>query len=322
MEENVLVSVVIPVYNVEHYICDSLESIVNQSYNNIEIIIVDDGSTDSSIQVARDYLKGTTRRWEVITQENKGQAAARNNGIRHANGDWVICPDSDDYLVEGTIERLLSAALKHNTYCACCNLKRVDQSHLKDHLSLQDKDMYLPIDTCRKLFFSREIEIIAPGTLINRKLFDRVSYDEDCPFTEDTHFLWKLLYVIDSLVFVTGDYYNYLRRPGSTLRTLTKEKYLKTSRKFEELGVALTNSFPNDFYASRIWPRQRLGALHMLAWCNEFDTFKETVIDDGYRRGMNRLFICGNMKVSLLSLVFCLSLRLFYRIQQLDKKSK
>ncbi len=317
MNCNELVSVVMPVYNVENYIRNSLESIVNQTYSSIEIILVDDGSTDSSIEVAKDYLKGKDIKWQILTQENKGLSAARNNGIRRASGEWVICPDSDDYLVSGAIERLLYAAKKYNTECASCNIKRVDLEHLKDDLHLRDDEVYLPIDKCKELFFAKTIGIVAPGTLIKKSLFNRVVFDEQCPYTEDTHFLWRLFYEIKSMVFITGDYYNYLQRSGSIIHNLKKDNYLKTSKKFDELSELLSYRFPDDNYVRRIAPRQRLGALHVLASCNDYKSFKEAVIEDGYRRDMSKLVFCRNFKVMSIALLFCISLRLFYRVSNI-----
>ncbi|OPZ94913.1 MAG: putative glycosyltransferase EpsJ [Firmicutes bacterium ADurb.Bin419] len=307
-----LVSVIMPVYNVENYIQDSLESIVKQTYSSIEIILVDDGSTDSSIDVAKNYLEGKDIKWQILSQENKGQAAARNYGISKASGEWIICPDSDDYLVSGAIERLLLAAKKYNSECASCNIKRVNLEHLKDGVCCSDNEEYLPINKLKKVVFARTIEIVAPGTLIKKELFNRIEYDEHCPHSEDTHFLWKLIYEINSMVYITGDYYNYLQRRGSTIHTLSKDNYLKTSKKFDELSEMLSKRFPNDFYANRIAARQRLGALHMLAKCNDYQTFKSTIVEDGYRRDMSKLLLCGNFKVFVISVVFCMSTRLFY----------
>lgn len=98
-----LVSVVIPVYNVENYLNDCVKSVVNQTYQNLEIILVDDGSTDSSPQMCDQYAKQDNR-IKVIHQENSGVAIARNVGIKNASGSYLYFLDSDDYLVPNAIQ--------------------------------------------------------------------------------------------------------------------------------------------------------------------------------------------------------------------------
>ena len=88
-----LISVVVPVYKVENYIVKTLESIVNQTYSNIELIMVDDGTPDSSVSVAESFLSDKTINWRFIHQPNSGLPTARNNGIKAARGEWVICPE-------------------------------------------------------------------------------------------------------------------------------------------------------------------------------------------------------------------------------------
>lgn len=99
------ISVIIPVYNVEKYLKNCLDSIVNQTYKNLEIIIVDDGSTDNSIQIIKEYSKD--ERVKIITQEREGVYTARNKGLELATGDYVSFIDSDDWIERDTYERLV-----------------------------------------------------------------------------------------------------------------------------------------------------------------------------------------------------------------------
>ena len=93
----VKISVIIPVYNVEKYLKESLESVVNQTLNDIEIICIDDGSTDSSPSILKEY-QNNDERFIIINQENSGPGAARNRGIKEAKGKYTYFLDSDDYL--------------------------------------------------------------------------------------------------------------------------------------------------------------------------------------------------------------------------------
>ena len=113
MESNPLVSVIIPVYNVEKYLCRCLDSVINQTYSNIEIILVDDGSEDNSGTICEEYKSRDTR-IKVIHQKNQGLSAARNNGFLESNGDYIVFVDSDDYVIKDYIRCMLSAAYFFN----------------------------------------------------------------------------------------------------------------------------------------------------------------------------------------------------------------
>ena len=105
-EKSPLVSIIIPVYNVEKYVEQCILSLLNQTYSNIEIIAVNDGSKDESPQKILDLAK-KDKRIKLLNQENKGVSAARNNGLNSANGDFIIFVDADDYLKEDFVEYML-----------------------------------------------------------------------------------------------------------------------------------------------------------------------------------------------------------------------
>ncbi|SEL73285.1 Glycosyl transferase family 2 [Butyrivibrio sp. ob235] len=108
MNEEKLVSVVVPTHNGERYIKYSIESIINQTYKNLEVIIIDDGSTDSVNKICRGYAD-KDKRIKLITTDNKGVSAARNRGIAEANGDYLIFSDDDDYLEYELVEKYIEA---------------------------------------------------------------------------------------------------------------------------------------------------------------------------------------------------------------------
>lgn len=111
MENQPLVSVIIPVYNVEDYLCECVDSAINQTYKNLQIILVDDGSTDSSGKICDDYAE-KDERISVVHQKNGGLSVARNTGLSNAKGKYIYFLDSDDYVVDNTIENLVSIADK------------------------------------------------------------------------------------------------------------------------------------------------------------------------------------------------------------------
>src|SRR3989339_192818 len=107
-----LVSVIVPVYNAEKFLKRSIESVINQSYNNLELILVNDGSNDKSEVICEQYAL-LDRRIKVITQKNKGPAAARNTGVSNASGECIFFLDADDFIATRTLEILISEYSAH-----------------------------------------------------------------------------------------------------------------------------------------------------------------------------------------------------------------
>lgn len=114
------ISAILPVYNVEQYIKDCLDSIINQTMDDIEIICVNDGSLDNSLQVLEEYAQKDAR-IKIISQENQGQGIARNNGLKIANGEYITFIDPDDWVDVDMFEKMYNSAKKFDSDFVFCN---------------------------------------------------------------------------------------------------------------------------------------------------------------------------------------------------------
>ncbi len=312
------VSVVIPVYKVEDYIENTLRSVVNQTYKNLEIILVDDGSPDQSIEIAENYLSNYRDiDWRVIHQKNSGLSAARNKGIENATGDWIICPDSDDFIDSCTIDEMLATAKKFNVDCVFCGYKSVTIDNIDEKsFSVKQPQLYNSSEL-KSLFLKRHIILLVPGMLIRKEKYDTLKFDTSCPYDEDIHFLWRLIFKCEKAAYISTPLYNYLSRSTSMVHTLKPENYLKTSMAYATMTEELLKKYPQEaHFIQRIYPKYRLGGLHVLAKSNDYKTFKETVIKDGYRKDMSRLIFYGDVRLSLYALLFCFSLKAFYKVSR------
>ncbi|ASW11170.1 glycosyltransferase family 2 protein [Lactobacillus delbrueckii subsp. lactis DSM 20072] len=119
-----LVSVIIPVYNVEEYLDKCLNTVIHQNYKNLEIILVDDGSTDNSGDKVDEWAKRDNR-IVPLHQNNQGLSAARNMGLDNSHGSWIVFIDSDDYVSENYISTMLQTAQKDNTDLVICQYNKV-----------------------------------------------------------------------------------------------------------------------------------------------------------------------------------------------------
>ena len=154
MEQNKpLISVIVPVYNVEKFVGRCLTSIINQSYTNLEIIVVNDGSTDNSLSVCEEYA-AKDGRIKLITQENRGLSGARNTGLRHYTGEYVTFVDSDDWIHQNMIECLYNVLIRHDSEMSLCASLRVSEETIPDKQHKELEGIARTRDVFMKLFLN------------------------------------------------------------------------------------------------------------------------------------------------------------------------
>ena len=185
-----MVSIIIPVYNVEDYIEDTLASVLNQTYRDFEVILVDDGSVDRSIEYAeRVFQKYNFNKYIILKEKNSGQGIARNYGMDFARGDWIFFMDSDDLLNKRTLEIMTSKLIDSQTDMVFCGFSFVE--HNKKITNLEEKTTTYKY-TREKLqldFLTRKAKILVPGTIYRRYFLKE--NDIDFPglrFSEDISF--------------------------------------------------------------------------------------------------------------------------------------
>lgn len=135
------ISVIIPVYNVKKYLRRCLDSLVNQTISDIEIICINDGSTDSSLEILKEYAK-KDERIKIINQENQKQGAARNRGLEVAQGEFITFVDSDDWVDADYLEELYNAIINSNVNIAVASMIRNKGNRSKNHLRLNTEKTY------------------------------------------------------------------------------------------------------------------------------------------------------------------------------------
>lgn len=312
-----LVSVVVPVYKVEDCIINTLQSIVSQTYKELELILVDDGSPDRSIEIAEEYLADKKIAWQVIHKKNAGLSAARNTGIENAKGEYIICPDSDDYIEPYTIENMVRYAEEKKLSCVFCGYKSVTIENISQCEDGIARTRVYDAGKLRKLFLERKVRLLVPGMLVKKSIYDKIKFDPLCPYDEDIHFLWRLLFQEASYGYIDNPYYHYLSRENSMVHTLEPQNYLAASKAYAAMVEKLSQTYPDEIKMIRkIHPKYRLGGLHVLSKANDFATFKNTVLQDGYRKDMTKLIFQSNIKLSLYATIYCISLRVFYMISR------
>lgn len=229
---NSLISIIVPVYNVEKYLPKCLESIINQSYKNIEIILIDDGSTDKSGFICDEYrLKDD--RIKVIHQTNHGIGYTRNRGLECAKGDYIGFVDSDDFIDENMFFYLHDIISHNNADIACCSSYRIelDKSIRICYNNFQDQSNFLNDD-----IFENYLKCIF-GFMLWNKLF-RTSLIKDIrfpltPIGEDLWFLLQSFYLAQKVSCINIPLYYYVKRGTSLTEVQKKNDIDKTMTLFK-----------------------------------------------------------------------------------------
>jgi glycosyltransferase involved in cell wall biosynthesis len=209
-----LVSVVVPVYNVEGYVERCLKSIIGQTYTNLEIIVVDDGSKDSSGQIC-DHIAATDERMTVIHQENRGLSGARNRGLETATGEYICFIDSDDYISDVFVELQLKCMKKSGADVVQGNSGEWVDSSVQDYQTIADKfTLYSGEEMCHILMTSHSGYGVAQNKFYRRKLFKDIKFPEG-KLHEDEFTVYRLFYAGNVALIDAQVYYYQARREGS-----------------------------------------------------------------------------------------------------------
>lgn len=210
-----LISVIIPVYNVKEYIHRCVDSVLVQTYQNLEIILVDDGSTDES-GIICDELAQKDNRIKVIHQENGGLSAARNTGMLHATGEWISFIDSDDWIEHQFMEILLKEALQNNCDIVGCKFRKVLQKEAAITLNTEyEKNIYEFQDIMSALIDDK-IRQVVWNKLYRRDLVKGILFEVG-KYHEDEFWSYQVLANVDKYVECKYEGYNYFQRTNSIM---------------------------------------------------------------------------------------------------------
>lgn len=238
-----LVSIIVPVYKAEKYLPTCIDSILAQTYENFEVILIDDGSPDTSGAICDKYTQEDSR-IKVIHQENAGVSTARNAGINIATGDWILFIDSDDYIETEYISSLIKAS-KPNTLIIQ-GYKAVSSNHSISVKIL--KEMQYDRGNIAELFANPQFyEYGHPfGKLYNSYIIkqNHIRFNKKLSYAEDLIFLLNYILHIDCISYINGAYYNYTINTYSLSKQINpfENEYL-LFKEFSLLNTALRKKF-------------------------------------------------------------------------------
>ena len=319
--ENDLISVIVPIYNVEKYLSECIDSIINQTYKNIEIILVDDGSLDSCGAICDEYAKKDNR-IKVIHKENGGLSDARNHGIDLAMGKYIAFVDSDDYINEQYLEKLYNAIIDNNTQVSQCNFISVDDN--KNEIlrrgytgNIKTKSGYDMIkEMCTKKYWEN---IIIWNKLYSANLFDDIRYPVG-KIHEDEFVAPKILYNVDNIAIVKEYLYNYRKNQNSIMGKIFKIERLDVLEAYEERLKFFEQKGEKELY--ELTMKTYLGKIRELyiktqKYIEDSEGIRKKLLSkyrENYRCALSFKYIDSISKIKMT--VFYISPKLHYVIKQ------
>lgn len=244
MEEK-LVSVIVPVYNVEKYLKRCIDSILNQSYSNLEIILVDDGSTDNSGKIVDEY-GNLDKRIRVIHQKNQGLSAARNTGLEIMHGEYVTFIDSDDYVTNDYVSYLYKLISQTNFSCkmSLCSLMNVYASGKKVNCGDGSKAILSGKECIKEMCYQHLVDTCAYAKLAHRDLYNKVKFPVGKLY-EDIGTTYLLFDQCDKIACGFEPKYFYVIRENSIVTGKYNSKKLELLTMTDKMAAYVSEKYPD-----------------------------------------------------------------------------
>lgn len=221
--DNVIISIIIPIYNVEEYLIQCLDSVKNQSFKNFEALLIDDGSIDSSAKICKDYTNKDSR-FKYFYKQNGGLSDARNYGIKRSKGNYLSFLDSDDFIDEDYLLVLYKGLLSTGADISVVNYRRIDDhGHVYSELENKIDQKLTKIEVLEKLFYQTDISISATAKLYKKELFSNILFPKGLLY-EDIYTVPRLILSAEKVYCSSKTLLNYRIRSGSITQSQYKDK--------------------------------------------------------------------------------------------------
>lgn len=259
-----LISVIVPIYGVEEYLSKCIDSIINQTYKNLEIILVDDGSPDKCPDIC-DAFEKKDARIKVIHKKNGGLSDARNAGIDIAKGEYFVFIDSDDWVETTMVEHLLDACKKYNVKLAACGRYITDGTVINGTAYEGTEGVYSPEESLNEILSGKSLDVAAWDKIYARNLFEEIRFPVG-ENNEDIAVFYKIVDLAGRVAHTGTTEYFYRSRPGS----ITKLKYSTDARKIIEKNLNSIEKFLDKEYPSCMPSFYRYKTMNIYALLNKY----------------------------------------------------
>ncbi|MBQ8944058.1 MAG: glycosyltransferase [Clostridia bacterium] len=286
-----LISVIIPVYNVEKYLDTCVESVVGQTYKNLEIILVDDGSTDNCPAMC-DTWASRDPRVKVIHKQNGGQGEARNIGIQAATGAYIGFVDSDDLISNCMYEHLLNLLKEHNADFVQCAMQKFvchpfNFTQAKEKCTIQ---VFTKAEAIKVLITEGRITSTCPSVLLKAEIARQNLFDLGM-INEDVMWIYRALRSSERIILTDEILYAYYQRPDSTMNSKYSKKRFDALKANRMRADAVKTDFPDLFpFAERAYAG---GCMYHYQWLSRLEDTEEYGV---FRERLHKMFVTADLK--------------------------
>lgn len=223
-----LISVIIPIYNIEKYLGECLDSIIKQSYIPDEVILIDDGSTDNSGEICNNYVNKYSC-FKVIHRKNRGVSSARNLGINIAKGDYILFVDGDDILSPYYIEKLLKGIQQSDNDLAICGFSKNKADIIFEDINLDQSYTSTAVDMIIELISGNKCDGYLWNKIWKKCIIDKynIEFDEDLKIFEDLKFCYDYFKYCKNILVLESVLYYYRQRDNSAVKVFDEGKRLQ-----------------------------------------------------------------------------------------------
>lgn len=216
-----MISIILPVYNVESFLDKCLKSILNQTFKDFELIIVNDGSTDASYEICKKYAKDN-KKINLINQENKGVSEARNTGLRHATKNLITFIDSDDWVEKEMLETLYNLYKKENADISICEYSFDKKEKIKYRFNNKKITSYNAAKALSILIEDKYINNYLWGKLYNKRVLNKIEFPKN-KYYEDIFVMYKIFNNASKIVKIDSALYHYVQHEKSITSPVNKD---------------------------------------------------------------------------------------------------
>lgn len=273
MTKSPQISIIIPIYNVERYLRQCIDSILAQTFTDFELLLIDDGSPDGCPAICDEYAEKDAR-IRVFHKQNGGVTSARNKGLNNANGNWIIYIDGDDWIEPTYVEELYNAAINNEADIAICAFRFVyeDGSSVIEHPTIWDDNKQASLNR-----YIASIWTTACGTIQKSSLYkdNGVQSPKDLTFCEDFHLMVRLCYFANKVVSINRPLYNYRQRSSSIVHSLNDKTWRDELSTYLEIIDFFRNQGELETYKKVMAWRTLKTSNGMTLDLSRFDEFKK-----------------------------------------------
>lgn len=238
------VSILVPVYNVEKYLEKCLDSLIGQTWKDLEIILINDGSTDSSLKIAREYAAKDSR-IKIFSYPNSGISKTRNRALSHASGEYIMFVDSDDFIDKNMISVMADKARQENADLVQCGFV-MDYFFGPFYRPSTGSVVCSNIEALHYLVENKHFNNYPWGKLTRRECFEGISFPENMPGFEDTYTIFKTIANAGKLAVIPNRFYHYVQHSGSLTNNMPLHMVYLMRKAYQYQDAWLKEHFPNE----------------------------------------------------------------------------